>query len=300
MLTRGGGLYIALEFVDGNASYVRTGDLDRFGFDFGLGYNFQLASGMAIGPVVRYTQVVQSADEVGIDAGDAQLLSIGLNLTFGPADSPPRAGSACPEQPEAPECIQRAGSPGPALPCTCADADGDGVCDGDDRCPSMAGPKETHGCLVDICSGRPLVMLVQFQFDSSEMPRRMFSLSVVSTAHAAACWGEGGTNDSPKALRSLPMVSHPPHSSASVPHAAAHINDLMLMGAEDSRVTAEAAALAIRLDEWQGSASEACRSASTRPTPTCCGSTRPNVPAGSSTPARMPRRSCSRSSVRKA
>lgn len=160
--------HLAGLFVDGNASYVRTGDIDRFGFDFGLGYNFQMAAGMAIGPVVRYTQIVQSADDVGLDDGDGQLLSVGLNLTFGPAYVPPTVPPGCPEHPEVPECIQHTQAPAPAPPC--ADADGDGVCDGDDRCPTMAGPKESFGCPTDVCSGRPLVMLVQFKFDSSEMP----------------------------------------------------------------------------------------------------------------------------------
>ena len=33
--------------LDGNLGYVRTGELDRFGFDAGLGYNIQVADWMA-------------------------------------------------------------------------------------------------------------------------------------------------------------------------------------------------------------------------------------------------------------
>ena len=46
-------------FVDGNVGYVQTGGLDRFGFDAGLGYVFQLSDRVGLGPVVRYNQIVQ-------------------------------------------------------------------------------------------------------------------------------------------------------------------------------------------------------------------------------------------------
>src|SRR5690606_31989690 len=50
------------------------------------------------------------------------------------------------------------------------DPDGDGVCAPDDRCPDESGPAATLGCPIDPCSGEPLVVLVQFPYDSSAMP----------------------------------------------------------------------------------------------------------------------------------
>jgi len=153
-------------FVDGNVGYVRTGDLNRLGFDFGLGYNAQVTPGFAMGPVVRYGQILQPD---GLDnPDDAQSVSLGLNLAFGTG---PRAEA--PPVVEAPECP-------PATPATpvvcpdvtppCPDFDHDGTCDIDDRCPTQAGPPATRGCRVDPCTGAPLVVLVQFQYDSAGLP----------------------------------------------------------------------------------------------------------------------------------
>jgi len=52
----------------------------------------------------------------------------------------------------------------------CPDGDQDGVCDADDRCPMKNGPPATFGCPIDPCNGSPLLVLVQFKYDSSEMP----------------------------------------------------------------------------------------------------------------------------------
>ena len=72
-------------FADFNLGYVRTQDLDRFGFDVGLGYGFQVASWFSLGPVLRYAQIVQPNDISGEDANDAQILTIGIDFAFGPA-----------------------------------------------------------------------------------------------------------------------------------------------------------------------------------------------------------------------
>lgn len=155
-------------FVDFNLGYVRTGDLDRFGFDAGLGYNFQPTPWMALGPVVRYTHIVQPDTNASFDPSDAHLVTIGLNASFGPAyETPVELGC-----PAAPECVQRPPPPEPAQdPRLCLDRDGDGVCDDQDRCPTLAGVMKSFGCpTTDPCTGEPLVVLVQFQVDSAQLP----------------------------------------------------------------------------------------------------------------------------------
>jgi len=114
-------------FVDFNLGYVRTGDLNRFGFDAGLGYDFQVTPWLALGPVARYVQIVQADNDRNTDPRDAKLLTVGLDLAFGPAHRESRRD----ECPAAAECVQQKAPPCPPPPCP--DADGDGVCDGDDR-----------------------------------------------------------------------------------------------------------------------------------------------------------------------
>ena len=166
-------------FIDGDLGYVRSGELSRFGFDAGLGYEFQLTPGFSLGPVLRYGQIVQPDDIPSRDPNDAQYLNIGLSFGFArayqeppppvtaaplvcpEADAPP-ACPATPECPTAPEC--------PTVVETCADRDRDGVCDINDRCPTQSGPESTFGCPIDPCNGPPLVVLVQFGYDSARMP----------------------------------------------------------------------------------------------------------------------------------
>lgn len=166
-------------FVDGNLGYVRTGDLDRFGFDAGLGYNFQTSPGFALGPVVRYAQIVQPQQLAAVDLNDAQFVTVGLNLSFGTPHHEDKVeiiqqpALECPEAPPTPEplpvpecvAVEKA-----AAVAVCPDADADGVCDSADRCPTQPGPAGAFGCAVDPCGGTPLHVLVQFPFDSARLP----------------------------------------------------------------------------------------------------------------------------------
>ena len=152
-------------FADFHVGYVRTGDLDRFAFDAGVGYDFQVKPFFALGPVVRYVQVVQPNHIRNIDGNDAKLLTIGLDFAFGPAHEETRQAEY-PAAPACPQCVQAA----PCPPPPCPDADGDGVCDADDRCPTQAGPASTFGCPINPCGGSPMVVLVQFKYDSAELP----------------------------------------------------------------------------------------------------------------------------------
>lgn len=110
-------------WVDADALYVRTGDLNRPGFAVGAGVAFPLgASRMVwIGPFVRYFQIIQVPERDGYDNRHAKLLSVGVSLEVGPGAAP-RSAVAC------------------------ADRDGDGVCDGSDRCPDVVGRADRRGC----------------------------------------------------------------------------------------------------------------------------------------------------------
>ena len=164
-------------FADFNMGYVRTDELDRFGFDVGLGYGFQVASWFSLGPVVRYAQIVQPNDIPGEDSNDAQIVTLGIDFAFGPAHEEEEDEDVCPaaqDCPEPPEVHDAAVVAVVApVPCVqCADEDQDGLCDDDDRCPLHAGPRSTYGCPIDPCSGALLLLLVQFEFDSANMPPR--------------------------------------------------------------------------------------------------------------------------------
>jgi hypothetical protein len=156
-------------FADFNIGYVRTGELDRLGLDAGLGYGFQVASWFSLGPVVRYAQIFQSNSTPNVDSNDGQFLTVGLDLGFGAARKEARQV----ECQAAPECVPeriREVVMVPAEERPCCDGDQDGVCDDDDRCPLQPGPASTFGCPIDPCSGKPLIVVVQFKYDSSVLP----------------------------------------------------------------------------------------------------------------------------------
>lgn len=160
-------------FIDGNLGYVRTGELNRFGFDAGLGYNFQTSDGFAFGPVVRYVEIYQPPDLVGVDLNDAEMVTLGLNFSFGTPHREAKVeviqlpAEKCPEA--RPEKVCPVAEKAPVVE-ACPDPDADGVCTSEDRCPNQAGPAGAFGCPVDPCGGTPLNVLVQFPYDSSTMP----------------------------------------------------------------------------------------------------------------------------------
>jgi len=117
------GLGAMSPWVDADALYVRTGDLDRFGFDVAAGLSVPIGASRAvwIGPFVRYFQIVQP-DRAGFDNRDARLLSVGISLELGSGVRREGGAVACP------------------------DRDQDGVCDDVDRCPEVAGLADNWGC----------------------------------------------------------------------------------------------------------------------------------------------------------
>jgi len=138
-----------------------------------MGYGFQISRWFSLGLVVRYGQIVQPDDIKNQDPNDAQFITVGLDLAFGPAYEK-KYEHECPDPPECKqEQVQKAEVEVAAmalLPCSCPDSDWDGVCDAVDRCPTEIGPPATLGCPIDPCSGEALVVLVQFEFDSASMP----------------------------------------------------------------------------------------------------------------------------------
>jgi len=121
-------LYAISPWLDADALYVRTGDLNRFGYAVGAGLAVPIGVSRAvwIGPFVRYFQIT-SPDRANFDTRDARILSVGISLEFGSG-------------------VRREGEAVAAAPTPCLDRDNDGVCDDMDRCPDVAGPKDNWGC----------------------------------------------------------------------------------------------------------------------------------------------------------
>jgi outer membrane protein OmpA-like peptidoglycan-associated protein len=93
-----------------------TGEKVRASWEAGLGYGFGITDSMALGPVVRFVQVIQpNGDE--LSASDARLILGGLRLSLFDKGAPP-----------------------PPPPPT--DRDSDGIFDDSDRCPDAAEDKD--------------------------------------------------------------------------------------------------------------------------------------------------------------
>ncbi|MBN1773294.1 MAG: OmpA family protein [Deltaproteobacteria bacterium] len=143
-------------WVSAHVGYVRTGGLDRLGFDAGLGYELSLVDGFSVGPYVRYLQVIQPDDDP-LDPADAMALAFGLAGTFClttcsvHVEPPDTDGDgihdrvdACPEEPEDPDGFEdEDGCPEP-------DNDGDTIPDATDACPNepedFDGHRDDDGC----------------------------------------------------------------------------------------------------------------------------------------------------------
>ncbi len=75
-------------FIDFNAGLATSGFNQRFAFDFGLGWEFQVTRYVYMGPVIRYSHIVQPDNLTGMDPGDAHYLSLGLSLFIRPFPTP--------------------------------------------------------------------------------------------------------------------------------------------------------------------------------------------------------------------
>ncbi|MEZ4390037.1 MAG: OmpA family protein [Polyangiales bacterium] len=113
-------------WFDAHAGVGLTGDVARLALDVGLGFEFRLGDYLALGPSIRYGQMVQPDSSAGTPErfpDDARYFSAGLTLAVRFASAPPRARV----EPEVPAPVSQARAP--------ADDDGDGVPDAEDLCP---------------------------------------------------------------------------------------------------------------------------------------------------------------------
>jgi outer membrane protein OmpA-like peptidoglycan-associated protein len=126
-------------WIDLDALYVRTADLDRPGFAAAVGAAMPLGNDRIfwLGPFVRYLQIIQGTP-AGFDNHDARLLSIGLSLEVG--------ARVAHESHYAAASVGATSLPPPSEAKVCPDRDGDGLPDDIDRCPDVAGPLDSYGC----------------------------------------------------------------------------------------------------------------------------------------------------------
>ncbi|MBI5516633.1 MAG: OmpA family protein [Deltaproteobacteria bacterium] len=147
-----------------NAGPAFTGELQRLGFDLGLGFEFPVSRSLSAGPSVRYGHVLQPERQQGAAERypeDARFVTVGLSFALRapppgvttdpwerPSPRPPElhsplsadrdldgvldANDQCPQEPEG--AIPDASRPG----CPAPDTDGDGVVDPRDRCRTVA------------------------------------------------------------------------------------------------------------------------------------------------------------------
>ncbi|HVK87914.1 MAG TPA: OmpA family protein [Kofleriaceae bacterium] len=111
-------------FFDAEPLFVRTGELNRFGFAASAGVLVALdrKRDYWLGFHVRYLQVMQG-QEPGFDTTDASLLLFGVSSQIG---------------------FSR--KPAPPKPPARIDSDNDGLDDTEDRCPMLEGPRDNDGC----------------------------------------------------------------------------------------------------------------------------------------------------------
>ncbi len=127
---------------DLNPGYYSTGTDRRFGLDAGLGFEFNAARALALGPFARVHWI--PADTAIHEASDATYLSFGVSLSLRvppppvapvvldrDGDGVPDGGDRCPSTPQGsrPDAARRG--------CPVLDADADGVLDGDDQCVNV-------------------------------------------------------------------------------------------------------------------------------------------------------------------
>ena len=129
-------------WIDADALYVRTGELQRPGFDVAVGVSIPLddARTFRLGPFVRYLHIMQ-IDRAGFDNHDAKVLLAGLSIEFGSGVERAREPVVVDPPLSEPTIVNR-----DVVREVCADRDNDGVPDTVDRCPDVVGVSEGWGC----------------------------------------------------------------------------------------------------------------------------------------------------------
>jgi len=141
----GGRLQATSPWFDADLQYVRTGPLNRLGFDAAVGVAMPVDESRKFwfGPFVRYSQIMQG-DRPNYDNRDAKILSIGLSLEVGAGLSQTRRVAVVARE----EAQQELSTQPVAAPVPAPDRDGDTVADADDNCPDVAGVVANAGCPV--------------------------------------------------------------------------------------------------------------------------------------------------------
>jgi outer membrane protein OmpA-like peptidoglycan-associated protein len=128
-------------WLDADLLYVRTGELDRPGFDVAVGLSVPVGEARTfwVGPFVRYLQIIQH-DRDGFDDRDAKILSLGVSFEVGSGIERRRPREDITRVPEDTKIVAQ------ACPDSCPDRDHDGVPDSVDTCPDVAGEVKNWGC----------------------------------------------------------------------------------------------------------------------------------------------------------
>ena len=135
-------------WMDLHGNYVRTGDLNCFGADVGLGYEFSLFNNLQVGPFVRGTYIYQPDGANERASQDAWLLVAGLSgslslrndavvMPDSDGDTYYDPHDSCPKEPEDFDGFEDDDG------CPDLDNDDDGVLDIVDRCPLV--PEDSDG-----------------------------------------------------------------------------------------------------------------------------------------------------------
>ena len=159
-------------WLDADLLYMRTGDLNRPGFDAAVGLAVPVGESRAlwIGPFVRYMQTLQPTRE-GFDNRDAKILILGVSFEVGSGIH--RARSTDDQAIATREIIVT------KEVVSCPDGDGDGLPDSVDHCPEVVGSIESSGCpkyekVVVEKDKLELREKVYFAFDQAKIEDRSF------------------------------------------------------------------------------------------------------------------------------
>ncbi len=121
-------------WLDADFFYIRTGDLNRPGFDVGIGASIPIGETRTfwIGPFIRYMQIIQ-IDRDAFDNHDSKTLIFGVSFEVGTGIER--------KAPDVRTVVETR-----VVTEHCPDRDNDGLPDHVDHCPDIAGPIDNWGC----------------------------------------------------------------------------------------------------------------------------------------------------------
>lgn len=135
-------------WLDADGLFVRTGPLNRPGFQVGVGLSVPIGASRVVwlGPFVRYVHIMQFRRE-GFNNNDAKILTAGLSLELGSGvDRPAEVHTEVRRETEIRTVVKEVEVTRNVPVCT--DRDADGLPDIADNCPDVVGPITNSGCPV--------------------------------------------------------------------------------------------------------------------------------------------------------